>query len=266
MKVWCFDKETKTIELRNVDKVARNPRWYSLKTDKQTYDNEVEETFGIFEQYDVRLIGKVRGWIDLANRQSVGLDSDKPFDATLTEAEKAYLASYIALHILRVPTSFGRIRDMAEKRAATDAGLVAAFRDAYGSGDFGNLALVGFLEASRNLVPGFIESLLKKNLTIHFSGTRLLDLLTGDQPVIRSENAKIVLFPIFQRAFLHFEGVGERIQMRKEFDERLASFLNISICKAAEKQVFGCNPETLVKFARQLGLEHKVVEQQGDED
>src|SRR5208337_917129 len=126
MKVWCFDKEKKTITMLNADKVARNPRWYSLKTGNQTYDNAVEKDFGTFEQYYVGLIGKIRGWIDLANRQSSGLDLDKPFDATLTETEKAYFASYLALHILRVPSFFGNLRKMAKTKAAADQQIVAA--------------------------------------------------------------------------------------------------------------------------------------------
>jgi hypothetical protein len=259
MKVWCFDKGKKTIELVNVDKVARKSRWYSLKTGEQSYKNDLEESFAVFEHPYRSLIAKIRSWIDFVNHQAA-LDLDQPLAKILTDIERAYLASYIVLHMMRVPSAYGKIREMAKNQTEKDPRFDKAFEESYGSGDFGNAAVIGFLNSAKKLAPRVISTLLEKNIDICFSVTRKLDVLTGDQPVLRDNNLQRVVFPLFQRAWVDLHGYGKAIRINKIKDETFIHSLNVNVCGIAQEQVFGSNKDTIVKAADHLHLEYRVIE------
>jgi hypothetical protein len=258
MKVWCYDKKKRTIELLNVDKVARVPRWYSKKTGSQTYDNGLEEAFAEFEQHYPVLLKKMRHWIELANRQGSALSIGESFDAEMTNVEKAYLCSYLALHVLRVPKTFGMIREMAKERFAADPALEAAYTAMTGSPEPGNAALHGFLNFSRKMVPKVIALLMNKNLTVTYWTPRQLDVLTGDQPVLRGNRLERVIFPIFHRAWIDFHGQGSAIRLRRLNVEAAVRAVNINICGIAEKQVFGASEKTIAHAADSLKLEYTI--------
>ena len=248
------------MELKKVDKVARRPRWFSYKTGDQTYENSVEEQFAEFESSFTGVLSGIRSDIAVLSRRGTALATSSDVVRGLPRAAREYLASYIVLHIARVPSSYETILEMAAQEHERSPELVEVLRKRFGVEHVGNTALWGFMHTVAKLAPFGIGQLMGMNVRVMYSARRRWDIITCDQPVLRGEHLEDVMFPLYQRALIQFSGKGSSFEYRKIELQDLVETLNYQLCGIAVEEVFASSKETLIRALERVGLKYKLVE------
>ena len=198
MKVWFYSKNTKVLKLVSVDKVGRRPRWYSWRTGKQSYNNEIEEGFSPFEGRYISVIEKLKRDIEEVNKAGSVIGTGKPYQLHIEPEDIAYLASYMCLHVVRIPSFFEKLREMAKERQKEFDEKGLGDISGHGMPGFENTALLGFAVSGPKVNEKVVKILMNKNVNILFGATRRYRLMSCDNPVLRKDNFEALLTPALQ--------------------------------------------------------------------
>jgi hypothetical protein len=258
MKVWFYSKNTKVLKLASVDKVARRPRWYSWRIGKHSYDNEIEEGLSRFEGRYISLIRKLERDIEEVSKAGTVIGTLEPRQLHIEPEDIAYLASYMCLHVIRIPSFFEKLREMAKERQKEFDEKGLGDISSHGMPGFENTALLAFAVSGPKVNEKVVKILMNKNVSILFGATRRCRLMSCDNPVLRKDNFEIFIFPLYQRACIQFWGQGNILRYVPVRDAKVFEAINVNLCGVAKEEVYSGDLKGLTKILERLGLEYDL--------
>jgi hypothetical protein len=261
MKVWFYSKNTKVLKLASVDKVARRPRWYSWRTGKQSYDNEIEEGLSTFEGRYISVLRKLERDIEEVNKAGNVIGTVEPHQLHIEPEDIAYLASYMCLHVVRIPSFFEKFREMAKERQKEFDQKGLGDISSHGMPCFENTALLGFAVSGLKVNEKIVKVLMNKNVKILFGATRKYRLMSCDNPVLRKDNLEAFIFPLYQRACIQFWGQGNIVIYVPVGDTKVFEAINTNMCRAAKEEVYSSDLKELTKILEKVGLEYDLAKE-----
>jgi hypothetical protein len=249
------------LKLASVDKVGRRPRWYSWRTGKQSYDNEIEEGLSTFEGRYISVIRKLKRDTEEVNRAGTVIGTVEPHQLHIEPEDIAYLASYMCLHVVRIPSFFEKLREMAKERQKEFDEKGLGDISGHGMPSFENTALLGFAVSGPKVNEKVVKILMNKNVNILFGATIRYRFMSCDSPVLRKDNFEAFIFPLYQRACIQFWGQGSIVRYVPVRDTKVFEAINANMCRAAKEEVYSGDLKELTRILERVGLEYDLAKE-----
>ncbi len=255
-QIWVLDKPNNEIHLSAIDNAAAFSYYYSRIETDGSYDNSIEEQFSVLESQFMQFMEKVR--LNIAAANTAGIAPGFTFE------DRDVLCRYIFLHFLRVPKSMDWIRQSSEKhhKRMEEMGLLQ-----FGETVIQNTVMKSFAYINKQLIHRVIQILSFKNMAIEFGVRKSASVFTCDNPVIRynphGANGIIhedtqVLFPLYSRAYIRMQGLGNKLMVAKHHDLSIIDEINQAILLSAEKEVYANEVVRLEATAHRAGIRPNV--------